>query len=159
MNKKIFVFDFDGTLIRSNEIKHKALYVTLENNQIIKKLIDIENFCDEFIRKSGISREIKIKNKFKNILSEKSINKIIIDYSSNVDRLSKKLKISKEVTNALKRFQKKGEVYILSGGKVNEITMICQNSKSLDYINGIICTPSGKAKFLKGLKILGKVIV
>ena len=36
-SKKIFVFDFDGTLIRSNEIKHQALYETLKNNEIVKK--------------------------------------------------------------------------------------------------------------------------
>ena len=156
--KKIFIFDFDGTLIRSNEIKYKALLETLENHEIIKEQLDVKKYCEDFIRASGISREKKIRNRFKDILSEKNIEDIINNYSSKVDQFSKNLQLSKEINEALKIFNKNGEVFILSGGRVDEITRICNKSNTLKYVNGVICSSSGKVNFLKILKNLGKVI-
>ena len=55
----------------------------------------------QILFESGISRE-KIRNRFKDILSEKNIEDIITNYSSKVDELSKNLQLSEEINEALK---------------------------------------------------------
>ena len=48
--KKLFSFDFDGTLVESNEIKENAYAETLENNKyLLAKLEKIKKIMIELI--------------------------------------------------------------------------------------------------------------
>ena len=156
--KHIFAFDFDGTLLRSNEIKYQALYESLYQFKALKNEVNLKDFCKKFIHRSGLTREEKIREGFKNLLQQNEIEDLIDIYSKKVETLSNNLFISEEINFALKKFKSMGEVYILSGGRISEITKICAKSNTLNNIDGIICSSYGKEPFLITLKKLGKVI-
>ena len=63
-----------------------------------------------------------------------------------------------ETVNALKDFQQKGDVIIVSGGRISEIIKIIENSKASNYINGIICSKLEKSQILMSFKNNGNLL-
>ena len=67
MSKKAIIFDFDGVLIDSVNIKNKAFKEIVKNkNKTIKK-----KFIQYHYKNLGISRKVKFKYLLKNLLKKK----------------------------------------------------------------------------------------
>ena len=155
-NKEVFIFDWDGTIIDSMDIKIRNFIETLS------KLIDFKINDYEFIRKvkslyekySGLPRETL----FENILGEANIKGNIIKYSNfnrDFSRLNKtnllKAKIFKDTKSFLSLLIKnRKNIFISSSVPQEELLFFTSKKLNIDLrqnIKGILGT---KNNFSKG---------
>ena len=151
---KSIIFDCDGVILNSNEIKTNAFKKVLKqfNNQAI----------DEFIQyhkdNGGISRYIKFENFLNNILPKYEENKFINkslcgELLKNYSEECKSLLIKSEVTKNLKTLRNiSGEIpwLIVSGGDQNELREVFKKKKIDSLFNGgIFGSPEKKINIIE----------
>jgi phosphoglycolate phosphatase-like HAD superfamily hydrolase len=154
-NKEIFIFDWDGTIFDSMDIKIGNFIETLS------KLIDLEMNNYEFINRvkflyekySGLPRETL----FKNVLGEANIKSNTIEYSDfskNFSKLNKtnllKAKIFGDARSFLKLLVKnKKTIFISSSMPQEELIFFTSKKLNMDLrqnIKGILGTESNFSK-------------
>ena len=135
MYKQIFI-DFDGVICDTNRIKKNNIF------NATKKVTDLKTaklFTNYFISNNGLPREYKLNLFFK----DKKIEYLIL---TEYILLNKNL-IHADIASGLENFLKKNKqsnIYILSGGSLEEITEFLK-FKSIDkYFTKILCGPLTK---------------
>ena len=137
---KTFIFDCDGVILNSNEIKTNCFRRILrEYNQNA-----IEEFIDYHQKNGGISRYIKLEYFLKNILPKYSnkynlnhyeLNKLLLKYSNEcINSLS-----NSEVTKNLNEMRKiTGNIpwIVVSGGDQDELKKVFEYKNIYNYFNG-----------------------
>ena len=70
----LVIFDFDGVIVDSNEIKKKCIYMSVKKNT---SKFHATKFTEYFVSNNGIPRKIKIEKYF----NKKRSHKILNDYN------------------------------------------------------------------------------
>ncbi len=141
--KKLFNFDFDGTLVKSNEIKENAYAETLENDEyLLAKLEKIKKNNDK-IDRYGIFKKL--------CMYEKHLNcqNLLKKYSEIC--LQNILK-AKEVDGAFKflsKLKKNNKLCIInSATPLTNLVKIVENHKLNNYFDGVYGGPISKTENL-----------
>jgi HAD superfamily hydrolase (TIGR01549 family) len=145
---KSIVFDCDGVVLNSNEVKTRAFYnVTLGYGEVFAS-----KFRDFHMQNGGISRYKKFEYFLTNILGkkidEKVIKKLLYSFSKEV----KKGLMSCEITRNLDILRQKtheAKWFIVSGGDQEELREVFKARDISDYFNGgIFGSPACKDTIL-----------
>lgn len=144
-SKKIFL-DFDGVIVDSNKFKErsieKSIFKLLGKNE---KTIKAVNF---FNKNAGISRESKLSNFFNN----EEVSKILKIYGKECDEFfSKAYPVMglREFLEDIRVNYKNINLYILSGGKKQEIILFLKKNLIFDYFEDVLASEKSKFDHLK----------
>ena len=151
------IFDFDGVILESNEIKNKSfkkLFASFSKKQID----DFINYHKKF---GGISRYEKIKYFFKKnkIFNNK---KIIDEYLNNFSNIVKKKVLKAKYVPGVKKFisnlsKNNIPIIVISGSDQNELKEICKKRKINKFLK-IYGSPSDKFKnYTNAIRYLKKI--
>lgn len=145
----IVIFDFDGVLVDSNEIKKKCI------NKATKKFVSHHKaklFTEYFVSNNGLPRKIKTKKFF----SEKTSNLILNEYSILLKKSEKNIKVNSDILKLLNSINTKK--IILSGGEKCEISSILSANNLLDKFDLILTSPKTKDQNLNEINLNGKIL-
>lgn len=144
-SKKIFL-DFDGVIVDSNKFKErsieKAIFKLLGKNEETIKAVNFFN------KNAGISRESKLSNFFNN----EEVSKILNIYGKECDKFfSKALPVKglREFLEDIRVKYKNINLYILSGGEKEEITLFLRKNLIFDYFEDVLASEKSKLDHLK----------
>ena len=117
MAVKVIVFDFDGTLIDSNQLKYNAFFELFPSDSLHKEIIT--DVLDEFIEKSRyvILREI-IKRVNSEMVNENELDNRVLalatEYNDLVVDGAKRCKEKSGAKEVLESFSKRYKLYLSS---------------------------------------------
>lgn len=140
---KAVIFDFDGVLVESVDIKTQAFAALFEEYPE-----HIKEICRYHKRNGGISRQRKIRYIYKNIL-KKSLSKEKFDELCNgfhtlvVDRVVE-APFVEGAEKLLKDFLGRYQIYIISGTPQNEMRDIIRRRQLQRYFDGVYGSPKKK---------------
>jgi len=146
-NYKNIIFDFDGVIVDSNDMKKSAIFKAADQYTIAEKR---DEFVEYFIHNNGLPRELKINNYFDKTTSAKILNL----YNS----LLKTMLINTSFTTGFQNFLNLVKFnqlnsYIVSGGDKNEIIDILKSNNILEHFIDIKAAPYTKEKNIEMLNI------
>ena len=149
-----FIFDCDGVILDSNQIKTEAFFLlALPFGKEAAKLL-----VNYHTQNGGISRHQKIKYLIEVLLKRKDIvleNKLIKEYGEIVYHKLLKANYINGFINFIETHGKDKINYILSGGDQNELIRVFKNRNASSYFSQIFGSPTSKYKNVK--KILPNI--
>ncbi len=150
LNYKSIIFDCDGVLLNSNNIKSQAFFEIGKNfgEDKGKALLNYHRV------NGGISRNEKFTHFITKILNkefnEKIYNDLLNQYSSYVFNKLLSCEVTHNLENLRKLDNKKW--FIVSGGNENELIKVFKKRQMLDYFDGgIYGSPRNKIEIFKNL--------
>ena len=151
---KAIVFDFDGVLVESTDIKTEAF------RKLFSRWSDkVDEGVAFHLKNMGISRYIKFKHFYENIISERYSAEIGLKLGSEFsDIVLDAIKIApfvKGVETFLDNFHSKYSFYIASGTPDEELCEIASHKGINKYFDGIFGSSLTKAEIINN--ILGTV--
>ncbi len=147
---ELYVFDCDGVLLDSNQLKSKAFRLTLENYP--KNLVD--DFISYHELHGGISRHIKFEYFLKNILKKQNFQvelKVLLDKFSlfSTQLLIKDAKLIPGIKDLLKKLNKERKyIIVCSGTEEYDLKRILAAKKIDHYFSEIYGSPKTKNEIL-----------
>ena len=149
---KNIIFDFDGVILDSVPTKTEAFRKLFENYAEEK----VEKLIEYHIKNGGISRFVKIKYFFENLLEEKISDKDVNYYADRYSELTKE-----ELTNPkyiihdaedfIKQNHKKYNMHIASGADENDLRYICEKQELTQYFLTVNGSPIKKGEIVKNI--------
>ena len=151
-NIKNIIFDFDGVILDSVPLKTEA-FRKLFNSYPKDK---VEKLIEYHMKNGGISRFVKIKHFFENILNEHISDTEIKNYADRYSQLTKEeLTNSKYIINDavdfIKQNHKKYNMHIASGADKNDLRYICEKLELTQYFLTINGSPNKKREIVKNI--------
>jgi len=152
LNKKAIIFDFDGVILDSVDIKTRAFSDLFQNfgPKIQNKVIN------HHLANGGVSRHRKISHYYNEFLNKKlnkfELNKLCDDFSKLV--VSKVISSSeiKGASNFLQKLNKiKKFMFINTGTPQDEINLILKERNLYNFFNKVYGSPSSKEKNMKSI--------
>ena len=147
-----YIFDNDGVLFDSNNIKRmnisKACSQYITGSQL-------DNFVDDFIYRSGIPREVKIKEYF----SENESIKILDIYNKLNKVALNSAGLTCGATTMIKNiFSMNKNAYVISGGDEDEVKQMLRENKILQYFDSVKGGPNTKYQNYNELQLIGSSV-
>lgn len=149
---KNIIFDFDGVILDSVPTKTEAFKKLFENYPEVK----VKQLIKYHIENGGISRFVKIKYFFEDLLGENISDAEIQKYADIYSQLTKE-----ELTNSkyiiddavdfIKQNYKKYNMHIASGADENDLKYICEKLDLRQYFLTINGSPTKKNKIVKDI--------
>lgn len=144
------IFDFDGVVVDSVSLKTEA-YVKLFQQfspEHVKTLIDYH------IQNGGISRYVKIKYFFENILFESVSEDLIHDYAKRYSQLTitellNDKYIIQEVVAFIRVCYRDCNLHIASGADETDLKLICDKFDLTQYFRSVQGSPRPKSLLVK----------
>ena len=152
MNKKVLIYDFDGVICDSVNIKTEAFCEIYSSygKEIVKK---VESY---HLLHGGISRFEKFKYYHQNFLNKKLNKNDIKDLASKFSRIVlRKVIDSNYILGALDFIKNKSlkyDQYICTGTPQNEIEIILREKNIQSYFKGVYGSPNSKVKIINQIK-------
>ena len=151
---KAIVFDFDGVILESLNLKAEAFKeLYKEYGSKVSKKVEKHH-----LENGGISRHEKIKHYHNNFLNlsidDKEINKNANDFSKIVKNKILKVPFVDGAENFLVNNYNNYLMFISSATPFDELKYICKNRSIENYFKGILGAPSSKEEHVK--KIMNK---
>ncbi len=147
---KNILFDFDGVIIDSMPIKSEAFRKIFEeyDSEAIKTLLDFHNL------NGGLSRYVKIKYFFEEVLGIPYEEKDIMRYADKFSEIAKEElnnpeHLISEVVQFIQDNQTKFNFHIVSGADENELKYLCEQLNISDYFKSIHGSPTHKNDLVK----------
>lgn len=151
-NIKFLLWDFDGVLMNSNEIRDLGFFEVLKSypQEQVEKLMKYHQ------ANGGLSRYVKFRYFFEQIRNEEiteeqvqelatSFSEIMISLLTNADLL-----IAETVSYVKENFQKI-PMHIVSGSDGNELRFLCESLGISQYFISIGGSPTPKKQLVKDL--------
>ena len=147
-----YIFDCDGVILDSNNLKTEAFREILKNEN--KK--DVELFIKYHVSNQGINRYDKLKYFFEKIKKlknyENEYNQLLKKFSLISYRKVCDSKYTKGIINYLKDLKShKINTFVISGSDEKELLEIFAKKKMLGYFNNIYGSPRSKSEIIKML--------
>lgn len=146
---KAIIFDFDGVILDSMPIKTDAF------REIFKSFAPdaVEKLIKYHIQNGGISRFVKIRYFFEDILGEHTSDCEVLRYAdmfSNavIKNLSDPKYLITETIEFIKSRYGKERLFVASGAEQNELRFLCDRFDIAQYFEEILGSPSPKAVIL-----------
>jgi phosphoglycolate phosphatase-like HAD superfamily hydrolase len=142
-----FIFDFDGVILNSNNIKKNAIGKAVEGLLPNK---DASKFVNYFVGLNGIPREVKIAKYFLKEQYQYVLNK----YESILDSQLKSAELIlgvKDVIQTLSSFKK--NMIVLSGGTESEVLELLTDKGLAENFDGVYGGPKNKEENLQKLSL------
>lgn len=134
------VFDFDGTLVRSNAVKRQSLYDAVAN------VAGATEALDGILRRPRLGDRYQI---FAALAAELAADGAAVDWVARYTRLCERISRCPEVpraTAALRRLSQTGvTLYLNSGTPRLALQPIAQARGFARYLNGILGAPESKS--------------
>ncbi len=150
--KKAFIFDFDGVIVHSIEVKTKAFVSLYEiyGKTIVKKVVKHHEL------NGGMSRTEKFKFYHKHylnkVLNEEEINSMEKKFSKIVIRKVIEAEYLNGVLNFIKNLNKKKLLFISTGTPESEIKIILKEKNIYHYFDGIYGSPNSKVHHINSIQ-------
>lgn len=147
---KNILFDFDGVIVDSMPIRDNGFRVIFKDfdTKSVEKLIKYHN------KNGGLSRYVKIKHFFEDILGLTIDKQAIITYADNFSNLMKeeltnKKYLIKEVVDFINKNQSKYNIHIVSGSDEIELRFLCDKLGINSFFRSIHGSPTPKSDLIK----------
>lgn len=146
------IFDFDGVILNSNNIKKECIgYVTRNYLSNYKH----KEFVDFFVSNNGVPREVKISKFF----DKKQSYNILNSYSCLLEEKLKFAKLTAGVEDFLKICNSvQINMYVVSGGAETEVVFIMRRKKIISFFKKIKGGPKNKEENISSLKLIGETL-
>lgn len=149
-NKEVLIFDFDGVIIDSMDVRDFGFYEIFKEYDISK----VEELIKYHRINGGLSRFNKIKYFYENILgkeiSEEEINEYANEFSKIMrEELTKKKYLIKDCIEFLEKRQNDFIMHIASGSEQNELKYLCEGLGIKRYFTSIHGSPTHKNQLVK----------
>ena len=146
----IIFWDFDGVIINSDEIRRSAF----ENSLKEYKKEDVNSLISFHNQNGGLSRYVKFKYFFKEILNQKltdnQLNKLLFTYSDFcMKHLGERKNLNSSALRFIKRYFKKKKFHIASGSDNFELNKLCNQLEISDFFISISGSPEPKEKIIQ----------
>jgi HAD superfamily hydrolase (TIGR01549 family) len=148
--KQVVIFDFDGVILDSMPIKTYAF------REIFKDFdaVAVERLAKFHVQNGGISRFVKIRYFFENILGRSVNESEVSRYADSfakivVDELVKPKYLETETINFIKSLYGSKKLFVASGAEQNELRYLCKKFGIDRYFDGIFGSPTPKLELLK----------
>jgi len=147
---KAIIFDFDGVLVESGEIKTKAMQLLFQNYPD-----KVDDIIDYHKKNSGISRYVKFRYFYENILREElspqKQEELGRQFSNIVLDEVLKAPFVPGIPDFLKQNRKRYSFYIASGTPEDELNYILSNRQLTEFFQEIRGTPSNKTEIINDI--------
>ncbi len=153
---KNLIFDFDGVIIDSVEIKNKAFLQTVRGYSNLTK----KKFMKFHLENLGVSRIKKYEFLCKTILKIKKSKILEKKFSNNYSKIIEKKLKRVNYIKGVKRFisnNKKKNLFIISGTPQKELIKICNKKEISKYFSMILGSPKTKNQNVEILKKKHKI--
>lgn len=148
------IFDFDGVILDSNQIKSNAFSNSLidEDKELVKLFIAFHK------KNGGISRFKKFDYFFNTIKNQKTYQKNLNNALNRYAKLSYEGLLDASEINGVRRLLIKLkelniETYVVSGGEQNEVREVMKKKNLNQYFKKIYGSPNSKEDNLQNLKL------
>ena len=157
---KNILFDFDGVILDSMPIRDygfKRIFEDFKDNQI-SQLLDYHN------ENGGLSRYVKIKYFYNEILNKEILEEKINSYASAFSKIMKKELVNKkylivDTLEFIKNNFKKYNFHIVSGSDDKELKYLCKKLKIGKYFQSINGSPIEKNKLVKNVLLNNEYLI
>lgn len=149
-NYKNIIFDFDGTIAHTNDIKKLSIKKAVA--PYCSKVF-LEEFIDYFTHNNGLPREEKI-NKF---FDKNNCKQILKEYNSLLSEV-KKVQLTIGVKDFINKIEKTHKLFILSGGDKQEIINILDYHNITSKFDAIYTAPKNKYDNIKNIETANKTL-
>jgi len=146
------IFDFDGVILDSISIKTEAFRKIF--NDFPKEKVD--QLIDFHINNGGMSRYLKIKYFFEEILNIDIDKEKIARYAKRYSQLTKERLANRDYLiddsiEFIEQNYKKYNIYIASGADENDLLYICDKLEIKKYFKSIKGSPKAKDEIVKDI--------
>ena len=150
-NYQVILFDFDGVLVESANIKTEVFAKLFEpyGEEIVKKVVK------HHVKYGGISRYKKIRFYYEKYLdteiTEKKLNEIANKFSDLVVSRVLEAPWVKGVEKVLEKYYQNIDLYVVSGTPQKELDLIIEKRNIKKYFKGVFGSPETKSEIAKRL--------
>lgn len=154
---KAIIFDFDGVLVESVDIKTMAFAKLFESegNKIVEKVVDYH------LKNTGVSRFEKIKYIYKNMLdrelSEESFNNLCLRFAGLVVDEVINAPYVKGAKEFLDGYANNYLCYVVSATPHGEIEEIIKRRHMMSYFKGVYGSPKKKGDIVREILAVSSV--
>jgi HAD superfamily hydrolase (TIGR01549 family) len=149
---KNILFDFDGVILDSMPIRDYGFKKIFEyfDDALVSQLLNYHN------ENGGLSRYVKIKYFYNEILDKEILEEEIDDYASNFSKIMKKELVNKkylivDTLEFIKNNFKKYNLHIVSGSDERELKYLCKKLEIDRYFQSINGSPTEKNKLVESV--------
>ena len=153
MSGKVIVFDFDGTLIDSNQLKYDAFFELFPDDftskQVVKSVLDRLHEESRYI----ILREILLNMRpgLNNAELTAEVSRLADSYNDLVLEGSMKCREMKQATTILKHLSRKYSLFVSSGTPYDALIKLIKHRGWTQYFKGIYGYPNRKNETLMSI--------
>lgn len=151
---KNILFDFDGVILDSMPIRDFGFRKIFKeyDNELVEKLIEYHNI------NGGLSRFVKIKYFYKELLGKSIDEKTILNYADKFSQIMKEELVKKkyliqETVDFIQNNHKNYNFHIVSGSEEKELNYLCEKLGLSNYFITIGGSPTAKTKLVRGVLI------
>jgi HAD superfamily hydrolase (TIGR01549 family) len=146
------LWDFDGVILDSMEVRNwgfREIFKSFETEKV-------ELLLDYHKKNGGLSRYVKIRYFFEEILNKKITDEDVLKYANDFSILMKKeltnpKNLIIEVLEFIKNNNQKYKFHIVSGSDQNELRFLCQELNIAYYFISIHGSPTPKKELVSSL--------
>ncbi len=147
-----FVFDFDGVILDSNNIKKVAIGDAVRGVLSHEKA---EEFVQYFVNLNGVPREVKIAK----YVPKDQYECVLDNYEDIIENKLKSAKLIPGVKNVIQKISiLKKDMIVLSGGTQTEVLQLLIEKGLADYFDGVYGGPKNKEENLQSMSLVHPVL-